>query len=176
MTTYIALFRGINVGKERHVDMKKLKMVFETLGYTGVSTYINSGNVIFKSDKKAMVVRSAIEKAFKKIFKFEVPILVKSDQEMQAIAKAIPQTWQNDDQQRTDVAYLFNEIDSKKTIGEMPVKREYLDIRYVKGAIFWNLLRKNLYKSQLNKLIGHKLYQSMTLRNVNTARQLAGRS
>lgn len=172
---YVALLRGINVGTERRVDMRKLKAVFESLGYGNVSTYINSGNVIFYSDEKAAAIRPNIESAFKKAFKFSVPMLIKSAREISAIADAIPRKWQNDDVQRTDVAYLFEEVDSENTIGEMPVKREFMDVRYVKGAILWNLLRTNLYRSQLNKLIGHRLYQFMTMRNVNTARYLAER-
>jgi uncharacterized protein (DUF1697 family) len=46
-------------------------------------------------------------------------------------------------------------------------------MRYVKGAIFWNVDRKKNNKSHINKLIGHKFYQLMTVRNVNTARFLA---
>lgn len=88
-----------------------------------------------------------------------------------------PQFWlglQNDDTQRTDVAYLFPEADSKKIIEELPLKKEFLEIRYIKGAIIWNIKRENVNKSQLAKLISHKLYQTMTIRNVNTARFLAG--
>ncbi|MEW6586502.1 MAG: DUF1697 domain-containing protein [Nitrospirota bacterium] len=174
MTAYIALLRGINAGKNRRVDMKKLEALFERSGYADVSTYINSGNVIFYSDKMASEIRREIEVALKKEFKFDIPTLIKSRKEMQDIAKAIPGKWQNDAEQRTDVAYLFEEIDSKKTLDTMPVNKEYIDVRYVKGAIYWNIDRKNYNKSRLNKLIGHKFYQSMTVRNVNTARFLAG--
>lgn len=93
---------------------------------------------------------------------------------MKYIAKAIPEDWLNDPTQRTDVAYLFPEADSKKIIEELPLKIEFLEIRYIKGAIFWNIKRENVNKSQLAKLISHKLYKSMTIRNVNTARFLAG--
>lgn len=46
---YIALLRGINVGGNNKVSMGELKQAFESLGFTNVSTYINSGNVIFDS-------------------------------------------------------------------------------------------------------------------------------
>ena len=63
---------------------------------------------------------------------------------------------------------------NKKIIDELPIKKEFLDIRYVKGAIFWNVKRDDYNKSQLNKIINHKSYKLMTIRNVNTARYLAG--
>lgn len=171
---YIALFRGINVGGNRKVEMKKLKLLFESLGFTEVSTYINSGNIIFESDKDAKTVLSKILTVLEKNFDFEIPTLVKTEKEMKKIADAIPNEWQNDPGQRTDVAYLFPDIDSKKTIEELPFKKEFVDVRYVKGAIFWNIQKENVNKSQLAKLISHKLYKSMTIRNVNTARFLAG--
>jgi uncharacterized protein (DUF1697 family) len=173
MKTFIALLRGINAGKLRRVEMKRLKALFESLGYTQVSTYINSGNVIFSSDKDLKSIRKDVEINLKKEFGFDIPTLIKTKQEMQKIADTIPKGWQNNSKQRSDVAYLFNEIDTKKTIDEIPVKKEYIDIRYIKGALYWNIDRKDYNKSQLNKLISHKLYQLMTMRNVNTARYLA---
>jgi uncharacterized protein (DUF1697 family) len=171
---YIALLRGINVGGNRRVEMKKLKILFESLGYTGVSTYINSGNIIFESDEKRSDICEHIKIGLKVEFGFDIQTLIKSELEMKKITDAIPKDWKNDTEHKTDVAYLFDEIDSEKTVSDLPIKREYLDIRYVKGAIFWNIERKNYNKSHINKLIGHKLYQLMTVRNVNTARFLAG--
>jgi uncharacterized protein (DUF1697 family) len=46
---FVCLLRGINVGGNNKVDMSALKEVFETLGFSDVKTYINSGNVIFNS-------------------------------------------------------------------------------------------------------------------------------
>ncbi len=169
---YVALLRGINVGGNNRVEMKKLKAVFESLSCSNVSTYINSGNVIFESTEKHDTICEKLKTNFKKVFGFEIPTLVKSAEEMTAIYEAIPSNWKNDTEQRTDVAYLFPEIDSKKTIEEMPMNTEFVDIRYFKGALFWNIDRKNYTKSRLNKLIGHKLYKFMTMRNINTARYL----
>ncbi|WP_244241472.1 DUF1697 domain-containing protein [Leptospira perdikensis] len=154
--------------------MKKLRSLMESLGYTEVSTYINSGNVIFESEDDTKTVLLKIQKSFEKVFKFEIPTIVRTEKEMKKIAKAIPAEWQNDATQRTDVAYLFPEADSKKIIEELPLKKEFLEIRYSKGAIIWNIKRENVNKSQLAKLISHKLYKAMTIRNVNTARFLAG--
>jgi uncharacterized protein (DUF1697 family) len=167
---YIALLRGINAGQNRRVEMKKLKTLFELLGYTDVSTYLNSGNVIFESVRKP--VQNEVRSLLKKEFGFDIPTLIKTAQEMQNIAKAIPTEWENDAKQRSDVAYLFAEIDSEKIIDELPFDKKFIDVRYTKGAVFWNVARENYNESHLNKLIGHKYYQSMTMRNVNTARFL----
>ena len=92
---------------------------------------------------------------------------------MKNIAEAIPKDWQNDTTHKTDVAYLFREADSSDIIDKLPVKKEFLDMRYTPGAIFWRVERENYNKSQLNKLASHSSYRIMTIRNVNTARKLA---
>ena len=172
---YAALLRGINVGKTKRMEMKQLAALFETLGYKNVSTYINSGNVIFESEKPAGILRKEIELNLPGKFGYDVPTLVKSITELKQIAGAIPSSWLNDESQRTDVAYLFDEIDSSDIIDGLPLKKEFIDVRYTKGAVYWNVKRVNYGKSKLNKLISHKLYQFMTVRNVNTARYLAGK-
>jgi uncharacterized protein (DUF1697 family) len=172
---YIALFRGINVGKTKRIDMKSLKNLFEKIGYTNVSTYINSGNVFFESLKSKQTVLDEIIYELLNFQKEEIKLLVKSISEMKKIANAIPNEWENNKEQRTDVAYLFKSIDREQVIYDLPVKREYIDILYIPGALIWNIKRKNYNKSQLNKLISHEIYQQMTIRNVNTARYLAFR-
>ncbi len=171
---YVALLRGINVGKNNRIDMKSLKSMFDMAGYVNVSTYINSGNVIFESTKPAATIRHEIESALRSEFGLNVPTLVKTIKELQHIAGDIPAEWCNDETHRTDVAYLFKEVDSVKIIDRLPVRKEYIDIRYTKGALYWNVLRENYNKSNLNRLISHELYQYMTIRNINTARYLAG--
>lgn len=171
---YIALLRGINVGGNRKVEMKRLRNLFEALGFANVVTYLNSGNVIFESDLKQESLQKEIPKKLKKEFGFEIQILVKNEKEVKKIADAIPKNWKNDSEQKTDVAYLFPEIDSKNIIDDLPVRKEFIDIRYIKGAIIWNVKRKEYNKSHLNKIISLKQYQLMTVRNVNTARFLAG--
>lgn len=170
---YIALLRGINVGGNNKIEMKKLKALFEGLGYAEVQTYINSGNVIFGSAKSRNAILKEVAVGLKKTFGYKLGLLIKTWQEMRKIAEAIPENWQNDDEQKTNVAYLFPELDSKNILNELPVNREFIDVRYVKGALFWNIDRKNYNKSRINKIIGQKMYQLMTLRNVNTARYLA---
>ncbi len=171
---YVALLRGINVGGNQKVEMKKLKTLFESLSCINVSTYINSGNVFFESSESQKNLQKKVEASLKKEFGFDIPALIKTEQEIKKITGAIPKTWQNDSEQKTDVAYLFSDIDSKEIVNILPTKKEFIDIKYVKGAIIWNVKRKNINKSHLTKIIGHKSYKFMTIRNVNTARYLAG--
>jgi uncharacterized protein (DUF1697 family) len=65
--TYVALLRGINVGKAKRVAMADLRAVIESLGYTNARTLLNSGNAVFSSSKSlkknaAEELRAALEK------------------------------------------------------------------------------------------------------------------
>jgi uncharacterized protein (DUF1697 family) len=171
---YVALLRGINVGKNNRIDMKNLKSLFEMNGYHNVSTYINSGNVVFESAKEVKTLVAEIETSLEERTGAKISVLVKPVSELARIAAQIPASWENDTSQRTDIAYLFEEADSEDSIAELPIRKEYLDIFYTPGALIWNVTRENYNKSQLNKIIGHRLYRYMTIRNVNTARYLAG--
>ena len=170
---YIALLRGINVGNSVKINMKELKTLFEQCGFSNVSTYINSGNVLFKSNDKKNSITENIQKALHITTGNEVKVLVKTKSEIVKIANSIPDDWQNNDDQKTDVAYLFESIDTENIINELPIKKEYIQLLYVEGALIWNVRREDYNKSHLNKIISHKVYKDMTIRTVNTARYLA---
>jgi len=172
---YVALLRGINVGNSVKVDMKELKGVFEEIGCVEVSTYINSGNVFFESADPASVVREMIEQKLAGKTGSEIKVLIKTKAEILEIANSVPAEWVNDAEQKTDVAYLFESIDNENTLEALPVRKELVRLRYVAGAIIWNVRREDYNKSRLNKIISHKAYKEMTVRNVNTARYLASR-
>jgi len=170
---YAALLRGVNVGKSVKVPMASLRALVEGAGFRNVVTYLNSGNVLFDSDLPPAEISSSLAKLLADFSGQQIPVLVKSSLELSRIQAAIPTTWQNNDSQKTDVAYLFEEADTEATLDLLPIRRDFLDVRYVQGALLWNVSRQNYDKSHLNKLVSHALYQQMTVRNVNTARQLA---
>ncbi len=170
---YIALLRGINVGGNNKVEMKKLKATSESLGFTDVSTYINSGNVIFTSeitDIKAL--QEQIEKAIEKDFGFYIKVVVKTFKNIEKVATKIPNDWQNDKEQKTDVIFLWEQFDSPKTLDLLNAKPDVDSLIYVDGAIIWHIDRENYSKSAMNKFIGTEVYKNMTARNVNTVRNL----
>jgi uncharacterized protein (DUF1697 family) len=170
---FAALLRGVNVGKSVKVPMANLKLLIENIGFDNVATYLNSGNVLFDAEAPTKEIETLIAGSLAESTGQKIPVLVKSSLELTSISEAIPKEWQNDDLQKTDVAYLFKDADNEKILEGLPIRQEFIDIRYVKGAIFWNVTRENYNKSRINKLIGHVIYDKMTIRNVNTARQLA---
>ena len=93
---FVALLRGINVGKSIQFPMKQLKILLESLGYSNVITYLNSGNALFESDESALVITNAIESTLELTFGQRIKTLVKSFDDMVNIAQSIPPDWTND--------------------------------------------------------------------------------
>ena len=86
MKRYIAFLRGINISGKNKVSMAELKIGFERLGFEAVRTYVNSGTVIFSSDKNDIDgFRSQIETMVKKHFGLEIPVVVISQEELEYI-------------------------------------------------------------------------------------------
>jgi len=79
MTHYIGLLRGVNVGGKNKVPMSDLREGLRSLGYTNVSTYIASGNVLFESADRAEHIQTQIEAALSQTFKLDmIKVLVMS--------------------------------------------------------------------------------------------------
>ncbi len=170
---YVALLRGINVGKGPRVPMKTLQALLEGLGLGSVVTYLNSGNVVFDSALSASDLTRLIEDELERTFGEKIPALVKTSAEVIAIAESIPSEWGSNDREQTYVAYLFSDVDKPGLVSELPVKRQFMSIFYAPGAIVWNIKREDYNRSQITKIVGHSSYARMTTRNVNTARKLA---
>jgi uncharacterized protein (DUF1697 family) len=88
MRTYIALLRGINVGRYKKVLMADLRALFESLGFKDVKTYIQSGNVVFKTIEETNLARKIAE-AIEAKYDFIVPVLVKNESEFHIEADCV---------------------------------------------------------------------------------------
>ena len=87
---YAAFFRGINVGGKNTVKMADLSRLFVNMGFHDVKTYIQSGNVIFSSDKQQHIPALQIEQAFQEQFGFSSAVVIRSGMEIKAIVDALP--------------------------------------------------------------------------------------
>ena len=174
---YVALLRGVNVGGNRKVGMQRLKALFERMGMAAVQTYINSGNVIFGSNgAEAGDLVAQLESAIQREFGFPVMVLVRSAENLQAVADALPDSWVDGSEAKCDVMFLRDEIDGEDALNQLTIKPDIDDVRYVPGAILWRADRAKLTRSGMMKLAGTELYANMTVRNCNTVRNLAART
>src|SRR5689334_4167644 len=90
MQTFISMLRGINVSGQKIVPMEKLRESFEKLGLENVKTYIQSGNVIFKSKATSTALCKKIETQVLKQFGYEVTVIVKTLEELESVFKKNP--------------------------------------------------------------------------------------
>lgn len=170
---YVALLRGINVGGNRKVEMTKLKATFESLGFENVKTFINSGNVIFDtSDTDQQKLCSRVEKEIEKDFGLEVPVLIRSFDEIESFVKKLPENWVNNEVMRCDIMFLWPEADSPEILQKIPHNPEIEDVVYFPGAAVWRIDRDKVRRGQVIKIIGTDMYKKLTIRNASTVRKL----
>jgi len=170
---YVALLRGINVGGNAKIEMSRLRQVFETLGSTNVITYINSGNVLFDDNRGRNDLPHIIEQAIQEEFALNVPVLVRTADEIQALAALIPADWSNDTVQRTDVLFLWDTIDNDEILAKVKINQDIERLIYTPGALIWNIGREHVRRGAAIKLIKTDVYKQMTIRNSTTVRKLA---
>jgi uncharacterized protein (DUF1697 family) len=91
VTSYVALLRGINVGGYKKIGMKDLQALVAGLGHSEVSTYIQSGNVIFRSaESDPAEVARGIEAAVTRDLGMEVRVMVRSREELARMTESNP--------------------------------------------------------------------------------------
>ena len=173
MTTFVALLRGINVGGNNMISMKSLKASFEALGFKEVASYINSGNILFKSKQDdARQLEVKIEKMLVAEYNLGCKVVIRSAEEMASLVKTLPKHWTGDKDWRYNVIFLRHTIDSKDIVKAVHVKPDIEQVTYVPGTLLWSAHVKDLTRTAMAKLASHKLFQEMTVRNLNTTRKL----
>src|ERR1700682_1845458 len=91
MPIFVALLRGVNIGKAKRVPMAELRALLSGLGYTGVATLLNSGNAVFRARRGTPTKHAKnIATAISTQLKVEVPVIVKSASELAAILAENP--------------------------------------------------------------------------------------
>ncbi len=169
---YVALLRGINVGGKNKLDMKQLKQAFEQAGMTTVTTYINSGNIVFESEQPQHELSAHLEHMIQEAFQLDIPVMIRNQLEIAAVIEALPTEWTNDDLMKSDVLFLWDDIDDRTILDKLPLKPDIGSLHYIPGAVLVSIPREHVTHSGMNKLASSKLYRYMTVRNVNTTRQI----
>lgn len=88
--TFIGLPRGVNVGGQHKIPMAELRSVCAGIGWEGVQTYIQSGNVVFTATGSSGELESQLERAIEAQFRFSVPVIVRSSASWRRYAKENP--------------------------------------------------------------------------------------
>ena len=173
LNVFVALLRGVNVGGNNMISMSALKKSFEEMGFPHVSTYINSGNIIFTTkENDPRKLEKKIEQLLSKDYQLDSRVVVRSLSEMEKLVESLPQNWTGDSGWRYNVIFLRHTIDSEKILDELVVKPDIEEVVYRPGTLLWSAQISELTRTNMLKLSSRKMYLDMTIRNLNTTRKL----
>jgi|SRR5581483_11358756 len=175
MGTYLLLLRGINVGGNNKVSMTELKRCLEELGFSNVTTYIASGNVVLESHESTNEIKARIEAVMPKRFKLDskfIKVLVVTLGQLQAIIDSKPRGFgEQSDKYRSDVIFLMD-IAAAQAMPAFDPREGVDQIWSGEGVIYHQRLDALRTKSRLSKVIGSPVYKSMTIRSWGTTIRL----
>lgn len=170
---FVALLRGVNVGGNNIIKMSSLKASFEKMGFSGVSTYINSGNILFKAkERDARKLERKIEAMLSSEYNLGCKVVVRSFAEMANLVENLPKNWDGDKDWKYNVMFLRHSIDSEEVLEGLALKPDIEKVVYYPGTLLWSARTQDLKGTSLDKLSSKKLFQDMTVRNTNTTRKL----
>ncbi len=173
VTIFVALLRGVNVGGKNMISMSSLKGSSERMGFRDVSTYINSGNILFKAKEgDARKLERKIERMLSREYKLECKVVVRSYSEMANLVENLPADWIGDNRWKYNVIFLRHPIDSENVLEGLKPKSDIEQVVYHPGALLWSARMSDLARATMLKLPSQEIYQDMTVRNLNTTKKL----
>lgn len=174
MNTYISFLRGINVAGQKKIKMSSLKVLYESLGFKNVTTYIQSGNVIFQSTKEDIpVLQQKIEQKIQKEYNFTVTTIIRTIPEMKNIIDGNPfMKERHEDITKLYVTFL-SQRPSLLAIQELNHFQKNEEEFIISGKNVYLFIPKGYGKAILsNNLIERKLHVTATTRNWKTVLQV----
>ena len=106
MAVYVSILRGINVSGKNKLKMDELKAMYKSLGFTNITTYIQSGNVVFES-KAIDNLAQLIEDKIKQSFQLDVPVIIRTKEELSSTFTQNPFLSEKDiEMEKLHVTYL----------------------------------------------------------------------
>ncbi len=167
MTRYVCLLRAVNVGG-RAVPMAELRALFESLGYSEVASYIQSGNVVFGSSKS--VRGDALEASIEAAFGVKTSPVLRTAAEMAEVAAAHP--FRDADPTKLHVGFLAARPPKAAVSALEP--EGFLPERFaVSGRELYLHLPAGMARTKLPGYLERRLKLPVTFRNWRTVQTLA---
>ena len=155
------------------IRMSALKESFERMGFENVTTYINSGNIIFKAEEgDARKLEREIERMLSVEYELECKVVVRSFSEIANLVERLPENWNGDERWKYDVIFLRHSIDSESILEGLEPRRDIEQVVYHPGTLLWSARISELSRTRMHKLPGRKIFQDMTVRNLNTTKKI----
>jgi uncharacterized protein (DUF1697 family) len=176
-TSYLTLLRGINVGGNNLIKMAALRECFEQSGFDDVSTYIASGNVLFRSraaDVKRLTRK--IERMISDAFPYNAKVVVVSHDQMRAIVEKAPKGFgKKPDRFLSDVIFLRPPLSVAEAMEEVDTREGVDEAAAGDGVLYFSRLKAKASGSRLSKIAASPIYPELTIRSWNTTTKLLGK-
>lgn len=168
MTAYVALFHALNVGG-RKAPMADLRQMLESLGYSGVKTYIQSGNAVLASDDDAATVTAAIEAGFEKTFGYVSRVMLRDLNEMESAIAQSPYAGRTDDHKQLHVGFCAEPPAAEAVAAVNAIESGGDEITAI-GTTLYMFAPDGLGRSKMAEKMTQKRYglPLMTMRNWRT--------
>jgi len=176
MSRCIAFLRAINVGGHT-VKMEHLRQLFASLGFSGVETFIASGNVVFETNSKnTRALEKKIEKRLREELGYEVATFIRTGVELAAIANYKPfRQSALEAAAALNIAFLADPLDDKSKQKLVALRTEIDDFHVHEREIYWLCRRKQSESTFSNAVIEKTLGRPSTLRGANTVKKIAAK-
>ena len=167
MKNFCAFLRGVNV-KGTNMKMADVCKAFSNAGVENVSSVLASGNILFRSEKGAVELKSILEKAMSEHFGYDAFLFIKNEKEINDI-------FQNDPFPAIDDFHNYVFLGSEKV--EETLLEEFEKANEAEGEkgkivnniFYWQVPKGQTLDSTFGKILGRKsLKEKMTSRNINT--------
>lgn len=164
MKKYIAFLRGINVGNIR-IKMPDLQNAFHSMGFENAETFLQTGNVVFESEKSISEIKVTLEKGLSETFHYQAFVLLYEFTALADIIKKYP--FEKDENNHAYVIFVEGEVILK----ELMAIADGIEEEIVEGntVLYWKVPKGESLTTPFAKITAKAKYKSTTtVRNINT--------
>jgi uncharacterized protein (DUF1697 family) len=170
---YVALIRAINVGGRNLMRMSDVRACLEAREFRRVSTYIQSGNILFESDvSSTTTLTAALEQAFSETFDHSAGVFVRSQHQMQNIVADAPKEWKKGATLRRNVAFLRRPLTARQAVAAIEPKPGVDSVKAGDDVVYMSTVMTRIKQSAFPKIVGKPIYRDMTIRNYSTCQKI----
>ena len=174
MGKYIALLRGVNVGGKNSLSMAALRSAFEAGGFSEVSSYINSGNILFSSDETdAQALQHRCVQLITDTFHLDIAVAVIGADALKDALNHAPEWWDADGASKHNAIFVIAPAAAEAVVREVGETEPELEhVAHHGQVIFWSAPIQAFSRTRWGKVSSMAVYGHITVRNANTAKKL----
>lgn len=169
----MALLRGINVGGRNPVAMADLRAAFAAAGHAAVTTYIQSGNVMFTTDSPVRTLEADVEGLLAEHLGLDVPVVVRSHRRLRSVVHEAPAGFGAEPgTYHSDVVFLKAPLTAASAMRVVEL-REGVDQAWPgAGVVYFARLSARRAQSRMSRITSAPEYRLMTIRSWATTTRL----